>query len=509
MKSAARWILVLLPLAFPSAGPACRGPAVPSTIRIGHRTDVLSLDPILVGDTTTYSVLSNIYEGLVDFDRDMRLVPALATSWSAVDEHTWLVELRRGVRFHDGALLTAFDAKAALDRAQRDPASAVSAKLATLEEIEVVGEHTLRLKTRGRDALLLNRLAFVRIGRVSRSVGAPDRPLGTGPYRFLGRTRGGAVELAAFEGYRESKPAIDHVFFIPVEKERELALKQGRVDVVEFVAEPMPDGNGLTPLQGIRVAAREGLGTTHLWINSEQREGEPRNPFADRRVRHAVSGAIDRRELARRLAGLAVPAHQLVQKGIFGYIASLPELAFDPEGSSRLLAEAGYGDGFETSLTFPRRPAAASDPIAEAVRGMLAKIGIRAALRAIEWPSMVTEWNQGRLPFFLATWTSDDGDASSFLKDCLFTRDPARQKGESNPGFSSPKLDRLIAENAGILEQRDRLKHYGRVMGLAMEEMPLVPLYHRLNVYGVSQRVRWEPRLDGRILVAEMSLRAP
>lgn len=496
------WLLAVLPSSLALA--ACRGPTPPTTIRIAHETDVLPLDPVIVGDFTTYSVLSNVCEGLVGFDTDMRLVPALAVSWNAVDDHTWEIELRKGVRFHDGGSLRATDVKLALDRAKNDPASGVRTYLSTVRDVEVAGEHTLLLKMLTPDALLLNRLASVLIGRLPGATGGPDHPVGTGPYRFIERTKAGSIELASFDGYWGGKPSVDRVTFVPLEKERQLALVQRRVDVLESVPEAMLDGPGFGP--GIRILAREGLATNYLWLNAQRAAGAA-NPFADKRVRQAVSLAIDRRELARRLGGHVLPANQLVQKGVFGYIPSFPELAFDPEASRRLLKEAGYGSGFDTTFTY--NPGGSRGLVSEAVREMLGAAGIRLSLQPSDWSLILSGWKSGRLPFFLASWNSENGDASSFLKDCLSTRDPARHTGEFNPGFSDPVLDRLIEENAGIFDESRRLAHYDKMMRLAMEEMPVVPLYHRLNFYGVSERVRWHPRLDGKLLVREMSLKGP
>ena len=107
----------------------------------------------------------------------------------------------------------------------------------------------------------------------------------------------------------------------------------------------------------------------------------------------------------------------------------------------------------------------------------------------------------------LAGWRFENGDATSFLRDCLFTRDARRHTGGSNPGFSSLAFDRLIEENEQIFNETRRLRHYEKLMTLAMEEMPIVPLHHRDNLYAVSERVEWQPRLDGKLLAVEMRLK--
>ena len=171
---------------------ACGTPPAATAIRIAHESDVLSLDPAAYAEAATTSVLSNIYEGLVAFDKEMRLVPALAVSWSVSDDRTWLIHLRQHVRFHDGRMLTASDVKFTLDRAHADPASGYKGQLSTVKEVEVVGEATVRLRTVGPDPLLLNRLAYILILPSGRPAGDYlTRPIGTGPTGlFVGRAGG-------------------------------------------------------------------------------------------------------------------------------------------------------------------------------------------------------------------------------------------------------------------------------------------------------------------------------
>jgi peptide/nickel transport system substrate-binding protein len=120
---------------------------------------------------------------------------------------------------------------------------------------------------------------------------------------------------------------------------------------------------------------------------------------------------------------------------------------------------------------------------------------------------VIQQIRRGGLPFFLLGWRFENGDAASFLRDCLMTRDAARGSGTYNPGYSNPELDRLIEDNAQMFGDTARLAQYAELMKLALDELPIVPLYHRANLFGVSPRVEWRPRLDGKLLAAEMKLR--
>lgn len=484
-------------------GAGCARPAVQGTVRIAHEADALSLDPLTVAEAATHSILSNLYEGLVAFDGEMRLVPALAVQWNSLDEHTWQIELRPGVRFHDGHELNTDDVKYTLDRARSDPESGVRGHLATLASVQILSPTRLRLVTSRPDPLLMNRLTYVHIVHAPDQASGPGTPVGTGPYRFVGWQPGRQLDLVAFPDYWGGAPPIPRATFVPVAEgyDSVRVLREGQVDVLRYLPENLAaelrDGD-------VRVEERAGLTSYYLWLRSTAAPGA-RNPFSDRRVRQAVSLALDRPRIVQSLGGRGTPAVQLVQQGVFGHVTGLAPLAHDPERARALLREAGYADGFE--ITLVHRAQASQTLVARLVRDQLGLVGIRVGLEAPDWPDVIQQIRRGGLPFFLLGWRFENGDAASFLHDCLMTRDPARGAGSYNPGYSNPRLDRLIEDNAQMFGETGRLAQYGELMKLVLDEMPMVPLYHRANLFGVSNRVEWHPRLDGKLLAAEMKLR--
>jgi len=494
-----RRLLLAAALALLPAG--CRGPRT-DTLQIGHETEALSLDPAGPSEAATNSILSNVYDGLVAFDRDMRLVPALAVNWSSIDERTWLIKLRRGVRFHDGHTLSAADVKHTLERARADPASSVRGQLWSVESVAIVDGLTLRIRTLRPDPLLMMRLTRVLIVPDGWSVEG-GHPVGTGPYRFVRWEKGHDLEVEAFPDCWAGKPRIRHVHFVPVEQGQNSleALEQGHLDVLRDLPESLLDD--VKKLPAMRVASRLGLASNYLWFDTLPGSARGRNPFSDRRVRQALSLAIGREELVGGLRGKGIAAHQLVQQGVFGYVETLPKLRLDPQEARALLALAGYPDGFETTLLYSSGTSAAA--VVEALQGMLARVGVRVVPERREWPEMVSAWRAARLPFFLSGWRFENGDATSFLRDCLYTRDRQGTSGSYNPGFSDAELDRLIDENEQIFGEPKRRAQYATLMRYAMEQMPVVPLFHRYNLSAVSTRLRWEPRLDNKLLAAEMS----
>lgn len=472
-------------------------------LRIGHESELASLDPVAYTEVATWSVLGNIYEGLVTFDKDMTLTPALAVSWNTPDEHTWIFQLRKGVRFHDGRPLTAQDVRFSIQRAQSEASSGLKGYLSTIETVEALDEHTLQVHVLRPDPLMLNRLANVLILPAAYA-DILTHPIGTGPYRFLSWQKGTSLDVEAFVDYWRGKPAIDRVRFLPVEdgdKGVEL-LGSGGVDVLRWV--PEASAARVRELAHARLVTRAGLAAYYLWFDCRPRLGQAANPFADRRVRQAISRAVDRDDLARRLGGLVAPLNQLVHDGVVGYVPDLPPLPFDRDGARRLMAEAGHPRGLKVTLT--HRPQPSLSVVSAALREMLGAIGIEVTVETLDWPRMLDAM-KGHLPFYLAAWQFDDGDAWTFLRDCLFTRSPASGYGGYNAGYSNPVVDRLIDEHDRIFDSAKRRQVSDRLLRLLNDDAPLVPLYLPQNLYGVSERVVWKPRIDGSLFAAEMSLK--
>jgi peptide/nickel transport system substrate-binding protein len=476
----------------------CGNPPLPREVRIAYESDALTLDPMRFQDDTSRSVQSNVYEGLVAFDRSMNLVPALAVGWTNPDERTWEFRLREGVVFHDGAPLAARDVKDAFDLARDDSRSTVRGELSAVEAIEAVGAGTLRVRTRQPAPFLLSSLADVRIARASDATRA--HLAGTGPYR-VARWEGGRLETEAFDRYWGSKPAFQRALFVKGDVAGSVrALARRQLDVVGNVpATLLPE---LGAAKAARIVEHAGLLSYYLWLDCGQGAAGARSPFTDRRVREAMSLAIDRARLVERLGGHGAPLNQIAQKGVLGHVANLPELRFDPGRARRLLREAGWPSGAPATLA--HGPDVTATITAEALREMLERAGVRVLPRRYEWAALLKDWRAARLPLFLAGWR-ENGDPTTFLRDCLFTRSAAGGMGSFNPGYSNATLDRLIEEADHAVEMDQRLARYERVTRLVMDDSAVIPLYTRNNLYGISTRIRWEPRLDGKLLAADMS----
>jgi peptide/nickel transport system substrate-binding protein len=217
------------------------------------------------------------------------------------------------------------------------------------------------------------------------------------------------------------------------------------------------------------------------------RDGAPlsRNPLKDLRIRRAISKAIDRDELCKRvMGGAAVPAGQLVPAGFFGVSPRLAPEAFDPEGARRLLAEAGYPQGFQITLNGPQGRWPNDEKVVQAVAQMLAHVGIDTKVVAMPGNIYVPRTRAGELSFALGAWAVDTGEASSAIRGVLATYDQAKARGSGNYGrYSNPEIDGLLAEVLRTLDRDRREALLQRSTELGIADLGVIPLYFQLSTW--------------------------
>jgi len=230
----------------------------------------------------------------------------------------------------------------------------------------------------------------------------------------------------------------------------------------------------------------------------------PKNPFLDPRVRQAISLSIDRPALVSRLSASAVPASQAVPPFIFGFASTMRELGYDPPRARRLLAEAGFPQGFSVTLHARRLFGEAARVAAE----MLGQVGIRVKLEELaDAPFFEIVGGHGS-SFFLSRFGCPTGDASDILENAVHSIDLERRFGRSNDGeYANPELDHLIEESASILEMEHRRPVLQKALATVTDELALVPLYIDQDVYAIRKPFTWRPRNDNFLLAAEVGVR--
>ncbi|TCZ58614.1 ABC transporter substrate-binding protein [Roseicella aquatilis] len=502
-----------------AAAPAAAQPQ-PAVLNIGIGGAVTSVDPHFYNASPNNSLAMHVFDRLVERDAKAQPYPGLAESWRVVSDTVWEFKLRPGVKWHDGRDFTAEDVAFTIARTPNVPGSpgGFGGFVRAIEKVEVIDPLTLRFHTAKPHPLLPTELASVAViakhaaeGALPEDFNSGKAAIGTGPYRMLAYRPGDRTELARNDAYfRGAEPwARVNYRFIGNDGARTAALLAGDVDLIDQV--PSTDLPKLKRDGKVTVSEVEGLRLIYLAMDHSRQaevpfvtdnDGKPlaANPFHDVRVRRALSAAINRPALAERvMEGTAQPTGQWLPPGTFGYEPEVKPTAFDPEGAKRLLAEAGFPQGFRMTLHSPNDRYPNDARAAQAVAQMFTRIGIRTEVEAVPWASFSVRSNRQDYAIRLAGWSSVTGEASYALVNILGTFDREKRTGASNAGrYSNPQLDALTARAAATIDDRAREALLRDGVRMAMEDVAIIPLFQLVNSWALRRGLSYEARMDER-----------
>ena len=494
-------------------------PARAQGISVGVASAVTSLDPHFHNLSSNINVAFNIFDRLIDQDAQQRLKPGLASAWKATDDTTWEFTLRPGVAFHDGSPFGPEDVAASLRRVSWVPNSPNSFRIYTqaITEVVAVDATKIRFKTATPYPLLPVDLSSVSIvpRRMEHAPTAEFNSgaaaIGTGPFQFVSYVPGDRVVLRRNDRYWGERPAWQDatVRMIPANPTRVAALLAGDVQAIDHV--PPSDAARLRASPAVEVLATRSNSVLFLHMDQFREQTPfatdksgaplPRNPFQDVRVRKAVSKAINRTALTERLMeGMATPAGQLLAEGFFGSSPRLKPDAFDPAEARRLLAEAGYPDGFALTIHGPNDRYTNDALVLQAIGPMLTRIGIDAKVVAQPWSVFIT---QASTPIYAYSMllignSATTGEASFGVRVQLATVNSQAGMGGSNRArYSNPEVDALIARAMRTVDDPKREALLQQIAEVAMADQALVPLFHQDNLYAVRKGYTYVPRSDG------------
>ncbi|MER2119355.1 MAG: glutathione ABC transporter substrate-binding protein [Solibacillus sp.] len=466
---------------------------------IAELSDASSLDPHGSNDVPSSNIQSNLYETLVNRDANGELVPGLAESWTQVDDLTWEFKLKTGVTFHDGEAFNAEAVKTSFDRLL-DPevASPRAFLFEMVTEVKVVDESTVQFVTEYPFSPLLAHLthnggSIISPKSIEEDYAAMEadssvkagsvigtNPVGTGPFKFESWTPGTEIKLVKFAEYAGTPVHIDSVTFkvVPESATRVAELQSGYAHIIGAV-EPGQVAN-VNTFEGASVLETASSSLTYLGFNTEK------EPFNDPKVRQAISKAIDRPTLIDGIyEGFGIPAISPLAPGIFGYTEDVTSMAYNIDEAKALLAEAGYADGFKTTIWTNDNPA--RQQVAIVLQEELKKLNIQAEIEVMEFGSYLEKTAAGEHDMFILGWSNPTGDADYGLY-ALFH---SSQHGD--PGnrsfYTSEKVDELLEKGRREADPTAREAIYKEALQLISDESPMAFVLHPYTLTGVSDKV--------------------
>lgn len=513
------------------------------TLRVGLAATARSLDPHDNNATPEKAIGNLIYGMLVEQDNNLRLTPNLATSWEARDPNTWVFKLRDGLKFSNGQPFTADDVVFTFCRILKTDTK-LSPTFVTwasaFEDVKAEGEHTVVIRTRSPDPLLPTNLASIPV--ISQSVAEHGKvtfdldnncgvtgawptqndfnsgkaAIGLGPYTLKRHERGSVIDLVRNDAYVGDKPEWNEVRYQVASNAgaRLAGLLAGDYDVIES----LPARDVARVEKDARfdyvVAPTPRIMFLQPDANRDQPPGltspDGKNPLKDARVRRAISLAIDREAIVKRLFdGRAVVAAQYLPDGMFGALADATPLAYNPEEARKLLAEAGYKDGFELTLTASNDRYVNDAQVAQVVGQFLSQIGIRTKVDAVTWTIFGPQRNTRGYGFTLGGWGSTSGEASSFLRNWVATPNKALGLGGLNFGdYTNPALDRVIESAVVEVDDSKREALLQEANRMALTDAAIIPLYFESSIWAFRKDLSFDGRTDQRTLATDIKRRA-
>jgi peptide/nickel transport system substrate-binding protein len=484
------------------------GSASAADLRVGFSQDALTLDPANHRKRETETIIRNMCDGLLTRDSAMNIVPEVAESYKQIDARTWELKLRKGVKFHSGAVLTADDVKFTLDRLTQDNAMGGQTSprkdlLGPVSGVDVVDPQTVRIRLSSPWPILPAMLPFqelVRKGFVEKvgSAALATQVDCVGPFKLVEWRRGDSIIMERFADYYGGSPAIppvgparvNRVIFriIPENASRVAALLAGEVDIINELpvsAIKQVDGSG-------RAKVLKANGTRSFFVAMNL----AKKPFDDPRVRKALNHAIDRKLIIDRvLSGTAVPLNGVLSPQAFGFNPDLAEYKYDPALAKKLLAEAGYGSGLAMTIDAE----GAFKDVAEAVASMLQRAGVKATVQVWEGAVLTPLWRDPAKrkdrDLYFTSWGNGSLDPSDTMLPTL------RTGGRGNSaGFSNTRVDQLLDAAEVELDPAKRKAMYFEAQSIVNAAAPWIFLWLPQDLYGVSNRVTgWTPSPDSRI----------
>ncbi len=472
------------------------------TLTVGLSADAESMDPFFVNQAAGWSIVHALFDHLIERNFQSEIVPGLAHSWSIVDETTLEFQLREDVTFHNGEPFTAESVKFSIERMLADDSAPNHGKFTSIDSVEIVDPYRVQLLLNRPDGTLLDSLTsrlamlppqyFEEVGKE----GFADHPVGTGPFEFVEWVPDNRAILNANEDYWKGSykghPQVGTVVFrpIPESSTRAAELRTGGIDIMQDVS---PDQIPTLEAAGMEVIPHTAYQLSYVFFVTDDESV----PMSDIRVRQALNYAVDVQAIIDNLmAGYASPIASPIGPGYLGHNPDVEPYPYHPERAQELLAEAGYPDGFSTTMD---TTVESQTDVAVAVAGQLAEVGVDVAVREIELGQFNQNWMDGtQSPMWRARWgNTPDPQSIDLFASCngWISR------------YCNEEVTALLEGARDTLDQEERAELYAEASRLMHEDPLGIYLFTAAQIYSHGPRVEnFEPSPLLGIIVSGVSI---
>ena len=491
--------LLVLALAALLAMPLGAAAQSKDTLTVALTSLAPTLDPHMHFERVGILVNINMFDSLLHRSAKLEFEPSLALSWKALNDTTWEFKLRKGVKFHNGATMTAEDVKFSIERViepgKEKKKSPQYGNVRAIKEVRIVSPDTIHLVTDKPFPLLLERIVFfpivpkAHVEKVGDEAFGSTATVGTGPWKLVEWKRDQHVKLEAFDQHWRGKPAFKTLVFraIPEVATQVAELKTGGVDIIRNVSADL--------LNDIKNHPQTAITTTPIlrvhYMALDMRSA----PFDKKAARQAANYAIDKQAVVQKMmAGLGRQVATVVQPAAFGHDPEVKPFPYDPKKAKELLAQAGYPNGTDITL---HSAFVEFRPVFEALGQMWTEVGLRTTVKM--WDPGPA-WNK----FFQTEGKATHGYYGSWGNYSVFDADAVLHPlYHTEPGGWVGKhyvrvegLDKLIDEARSTVDQPKRKAIYSRIQHMIREEAPSVFLFTQNDTLGISKKVAYDARPD-------------
>ena len=520
------WLIILMTLlaacgGVPAAAPTENAgdsttPAKGGSMIIAYKDDLATLDPAIGYDWTNWPAIKMVFDGLLDYDSGTTLQPRLAEALPdlSADGLTYTFKLRKGVKFQNGREFTADDVVYSITRVL-DPKTAspgswvflgikgaqelIDGAATSVEGIKAIDPYTVEFTLTTADVTFLNKMAinfaFIvpkeEVEKAGENFG--HAPVGTGPYKLTEWVAGQHLTFERNADYFfEGRPFLDKIT-IEVGVEPDVALLRLEKGEIQLMGDPPPgaDWTRITgdPAWKNRIEVEQTVNTTYIAINVN----EP--PFDKVKVRQALNYAIDKQRIVQLLNGRATVANQILPPLMPGYDKDYQGYTYDPEKAKQLLTEAGFPDGFETSIE-----CISVDPqpkLCESFQQDLAKVGIKLTINSLAAPNVIDDAGNGKTPLVWSgglAWTQDYPDPDDFYTPILGCGSNI-PGGWNWPRYCNETVDAKGVELLAVTDRDARMNGYKELFKALMDDAVWVPVINGNYSVAHSENLHGQPTL--------------